>query len=388
MFDANKYLNQHIVSMPPSGIRKFFDLAAECPEAISLSVGEPDFVTPRKIRDAAIAAINAGKTAYSANAGFIELRQEISKYLSRSFNVEFDPYKEIVVTCGGSEAIDITLTALLQEGDEILIPEPCFVSYAPCAELAGGKVVPVPTYMENNFKLDVDVLEKYVTPATKALLFNYPSNPTGVIMTKEDLQKVAEFVIKHDLIVISDEIYAELTYTGRHCSIASLPGMRDRTILISGFSKAFAMTGWRIGYVCANEGLIQTIVKCHQYKIMCAPSIGQFAAIEALKHGEDDMKAMIDEYHRRRDYIVPRFRSMGLDIAEPQGAFYAFPSIKKSGLSSEEFCERLLKEKDVAIVPGSAFGACGEGFVRCSYATSMEKIKTALDRLEEFMQQF
>lgn len=387
MFDANKFLSTRVTSIPVSGISRFFDLAAERKDAISLSVGEPDFVTPEKIRAAAISAINAGKTSYSANPGFIELRKEIAKYLTK-FDLEYNPYDEINVTAGGSEALDIAFTAILDEGDEILIPEPAFVSYAPCALLAAGKPVAVPTSLENGFKLTAADLEKYVTPKTKALLFNFPCNPTGVTMTREEMQEVADFAIKHDLIVFSDEIYAELTYSGKHCSIASLPGMRERTILLSGFSKAFAMTGWRIGYVCAERTLLKEINKCHQFRLMCAPSIGQLAAIEALQHGEDDMKAMVDEYHRRRDYIVPRFRSIGFDIAEPQGAFYAFPSIQKTGLSSADFCEQLLLEKDVAIVPGSAFGASGEGFVRCSYANSMEKIKLALDRVEEFVQKF
>lgn len=388
MFESKQYVSEKIAAMPSSGIRKFFDLAAERPEAISLAVGEPDFVTPRIIRDAAIAAINAGKTSYSANAGVLELRKEIAKYLSQRFELEYNPDNEIIVTCGGSEAIDITLNALLNEGDEVLLPDPSFVSYIPCTQIAGGKIINVPTIFEEGFKLTLEHLEKYVTPKSKLLILNFPCNPTGVVMSKEDLLPIAEFAIKHDLLVISDEIYAELSFDGKHCSVASLPGMRDRTILISGFSKAFAMTGWRIGYLCAHPALMKQIIKCHQFMLMCAPSIGQYAAIEAMRNGEEDMKLMVDEYHRRRDYIVPRFRSIGMDIAAPQGAFYAFPSIKKSGLTSEQFCYKLLFDKDVAIVPGSAFGASGEGFVRVSYAASMERIKLALDHLEEFMQQF
>ena len=387
-FDSSKHISKIVSSIPPSGIRKFFDIAAERPDAISLSIGEPDFVTPEIFRSAAIRSLNEGKTAYTSNAGLLELRQAVAQYTASYFGVAYDYKKEIIITVGGSEAVDISIRSLLNPGDEILIPEPCYVSYKPCAQMAGAKVITVPTYIENDFKLSVDDLEKHVTPKTKVLLMSYPSNPTGAIMDRQTLEAVAKFAVKHDLVVITDEIYAELTYDTEHCSIAAMPGMQERTVLISGVSKAFAMTGWRIGYVCAPVEIARAIAKVHQYVIMCAPTISQYAALEGVLHGYEEVMKMTAEYKKRKEYIIPRFREMGLPLSEPHGAFYAFPSIKHTGMSSEEFCMKLLEDENVAVVPGNAFGDCGEGFFRCSYATSMERLEKALDRMERFLKKF
>lgn len=384
-FNAKEFISPVIRELPPSGIRRFFGLAAEMDNVISLGVGEPDFVTPERFRDAAVQSLAQGKTGYTANAGLIELREAISDYLSNRFDVHYDPNNEIIVTVGGSEAIDISLRSIISPGDEVLLPEPCFVSYRPCIIMAGGVPVTVETSSENGFKLTPEMLEAKITPKTKAILMNYPNNPCGGIMTKEDLEAIVPVILKHNLIVISDEIYAELTYEGEHTSIASLPGMKERTILISGVSKAFAMTGWRIGYVCANKDFYEQMYKIHQYIIMSAPTMGQYAAIEAFRNGQEEVKVMVAEYKKRRDLITRRFREAGLTIFQPMGAFYAFPSIQVTGLSSEEFCMRLLNEKRVAVVPGYPFGACGEGFIRCSYAYSTEHIEEACNRIEEFV---
>ncbi|MCL2817498.1 MAG: aminotransferase class I/II-fold pyridoxal phosphate-dependent enzyme [Clostridiales bacterium] len=385
VFIPENFLSNAVKAFPSSGIGKFFDIKTIKPEAISFGLGEPDFVTPQVLREAAVRSLAEGKTSYTSSAGVPELRKAIAGYLEESFGVSYDHRDEIIVTVGGSEAIDIALRALINPQDEIIIPEPCFVSYKPCAALAGAKVVTVPTGMESGFKVTAEELEKYLTPRTKALFINSPSNPTGVAMTKEELLPIADFVKKHNLLVISDEIYAELTYDAKHCSIASFPGMKERTVIISGFSKAFAMTGWRIGYICAHPAIIKAILKIHQYVVMCAPMIGQYAALEGLKSGGVEVARMTEEYKRRRAFVVSRFRAMGLPICEPGGAFYAFPCIKETGLSSEEFCERLLDEQCVAVVPGNAFGASGEGFIRCSYATSMEMLKAGLERMEIFL---
>ena len=385
-FDPANFLTKLVRDIPPSGIRKFFDLAAEMEGVVSLGVGEPDFVTPQSFRDAAIASLNAGETAYTANYGLIELRRAISKYLNESVQVDYDPATEILVTVGGSEAVDISLRAVIEHGDEVIIPEPAFVSYSPCVALTGGVPVAVSTSFETGFKLTPELLEKHITPKTKAVILNFPCNPTGAIMKKDELQALADICIKHNLLVISDEIYAELTYEGKHCSIASIPGMRERTVIVSGVSKSFAMTGWRIGYLATPKPLMQGIAKVHQFALMCAPTMGQKAALAAFNMGRDEVDKMVAEYAKRREYIVGRFRGMGLEICEPLGAFYAFPSIKNTGLTSSEFCEALLKDQKVAVVPGSAFGESGEGFVRCSYAASMENIKKACDGMERFLQ--
>lgn len=386
-FDAKEFISPVIRDLPPSGIRRFFGLAAEMKDVISLGIGEPDFVTPEKIRNAGIASLTAGKTGYTANAGLWEAREAIADYLASRFDVHYDPKNEIMITVGGSEAIDIALRAIVAPGDEILLPEPCFVSYRPCIIMAGGVPVTIETTDANGFKLTPEMLEEKITPKTKAILMSYPSNPCGGIMTKEDLEAIVPVIIKHNLLVITDEIYAELTYDGKHTSIASLPGMRDRTILISGVSKAFAMTGWRIGYVCANNDIYEQMYKIHQYLIMSAPTMGQYAAIEAFRNSLDEVERMVAEYKKRRDLITRRFREAGLSLFQPMGAFYAFPSIQVTGLSSEEFAMRLLNEKRVAVVPGYPFGACGEGFIRCSYAYSTEHIEEACNRIAEFVQE-
>ncbi len=372
-------------SIKPSGIRRFFDLAEKDPDVISLGVGEPDFVTPEVILQAAQKSIDEGFTHYTSNDGMFLLREKISKYLKTKFGLEYKPETEMIITVGASEAVDVALTTLVSPGDEVLIPEPCFVSYGPCTQLCGGKAVFVPTSAENDFKLTVDQLEKYVTPKTRVLFISYPNNPTGAIMEKNDLEPIADFVIKHDLAVISDEIYGELTYGKKHFSIASLPGMKERTFFIGGFSKSFAMTGWRIGFLCGPNDVIQAARKIHQYRIMCPPTISQVAAIAAIDKGELDARRMVDEYERRRRVICSGFKDIGLELSEPKGAFYVFPSIQKTGLSSEEFAENLIIKSKVAVVPGNAFGPSGEGFVRCSYATSLETIYEALNRIDDFL---
>ena len=386
----DRYLNRRIASVPPSGIRRFFDLAASRKDAISLGVGEPDFKTPYMIRDAAINSLIDGETQYTANRGLLELREEIAFYLSSRYHLSYQPDKEILVTIGASEAIDLALRALVSDGDEVLVPDPSYVSYAPGVIFAGGVPVPVETKQEDDFRLKPAVLEKAVTDRTRLLILPYPNNPTGAIMEKDDLEAIAEVIARHDLLVISDEIYSELVYDGHlHFSFASLPGMYERTITINGFSKAFAMTGWRVGYACGAAEIISVMNKIHQYAIMCAPRQGQVAAAAALRlgreNGYESVISMRESYDRRRRLMVNAFRSMGLDCFEPYGAFYVFPSIRRTGMSSEEFCAGLLQEKNIAAVPGNAFGASGEGHIRCCYATAVDKINIALERMAEFV---
>ena len=386
----DRYLNRRIASVPPSGIRRFFDLAASRKDAISLGVGEPDFKTPYLIRDAAINSLIDGETQYTANRGLLELRSEIAYYLSSRYQISYQPENEILVTIGASEAIDLALRALVCEGDEVLVPDPSYVSYAPGVVFAGGVPVPVQTRQEDDFRLKADILEKAVTDKTKLLILPYPNNPTGAIMEKEDLEAIAEVIVRHDLLVISDEIYSELVYDGhKHVSFASVRDMYDRTITINGFSKAFAMTGWRVGYACGSAEIISVMNKIHQYAIMCAPRQGQVAAGAALRlgreNGYESIEMMRESYDRRRRLMVNAFREMGLECFEPYGAFYVFPSIRRTGMSSEEFCSRLLQEKDVAAVPGNAFGPSGEGHIRCCYATAVDKINIALERMADFV---
>ena len=385
MIDYSSLIPSHVQDIKPSGIRKFFDLVSSNPHAISLTVGEPDFVTPWHIRMAGIESLEKGKTYYTANAGMVELREEIARYLDRRFQVKYDPQKEIIVTVGGSEAIDITFRALLEPGDEVIIPQPAFVCYEPLARMAGGVPVIIETKEENNFKLTPDELRAALTPKTKLLVLPYPNNPTGAIMTREELSALEEVLRGTNVLILSDEIYAELTYGREHCSCAAVPGLTERTILASGFSKAYAMTGWRMGYLCAPAPLAAQMLKLHQFGIMSSPTTAQFAAIEAMRNGDEDVQMMRSEYNRRRRYLTSGLRALGMPCFEPEGAFYAFPNISGFGLSSEQFCERLLKEFDVAIVPGGAFGACGEGFARISYAYSVEHISKALDRMEAFV---
>ena len=381
----SNFVNQKVVDLPPSGIRKFFDLAATMEDCISLSIGEPDFVTPKLMMDAAIESLHQGKTAYTSNAGLIELREEICNYLKK-YDLSYDAAKEVLITVGASEAIDLAFRALIGAGDEVLIPDPSFVCYGPLTIMAGGTPVSLATYEKDEFRLTAEELEKKITPNSKVLLLPYPNNPTGGIMRKEDYEPIAEIVKKHDLFVICDEIYSELVYGGeKHYSFAALPGMKERSLVLNGFSKAFAMTGWRIGYACGPQDVIAAITKIHQYGIMSAPTMGQYGALEGLRHGEAEVQKMVQSYDERRKVIVEGFNAMGLHCFEPKGAFYCFPSIQSTGLSSEEFCECLLKAEKVAVVPGNAFGASGEGFVRCSYASSMENIKEALKRIEHFI---
>ena len=377
-----------VSNLPPSGIRKFFDIASQMEDVISLGVGEPDFDTPWHIREEGIYTLEKGKTIYTSNSGLLELRQEINRYLSRRFNISYDPQDQILVTVGGSEAIDLVLRAVLNPGDEVLIPEPCFVAYKPCTILAGGVPVTITTKAENDFRLMPEELEAAITEKTKVLILPYPNNPTGAIMEKEDLERIVEVLKDRDILVVSDEIYAELTYGREHVSIASLPGMYEKTLVINGFSKAYSMTGWRMGYAAGPKELIAAMTKIHQYAIMCAPTTSQYAGIEALKNGDTAVAEMRESFDSRRKFVVNGFRSIGMDCFEPLGAFYVFPSIQKSGLTSEEFCSRLLYEEKVAVVPGTAFGDCGEGFIRCSYAYSIDNIKEALRRIEKFMKQF
>lgn len=378
-------LSERIVDIPFSGIRKFFDIAAEMTDVISLGVGEPDFDTPWHIRDEGIYSLERGKTAYTSNAGLKELKIEIAKYLERRFQVSYDYDTEMMVTVGGSEAIDMAMRAMLDPGDEVLIPQPSYVSYVPCAILANGTPVIINLKEENEFRLTAEELEAAITPKTKLLVLPFPNNPTGAIMERKDLEAIAEVVRKYDLYVISDEIYAELSYLENHVTIASLPGMRERTVLINGFSKAYSMTGWRLGYACAPKIILEQMLKIHQYAIMCAPTTSQYAAVEAVRNGDADVVAMREEYNGRRRYLMHRFKEMGLQCFEPYGAFYAFPSIQEFGITSDEFATRMLKEKKVVVVPGTAFGDCGEGFLRISYAYSLDKLKEALDRMEEFI---
>ncbi len=379
-------LSGKVKQIKPSGIRKFFDIVSEMDDAISLGVGEPDFDTPWHIREEGIYSLEKGRTFYTSNAGLSELKIEISKYLDRRFDLKYDPSDEIMITVGGSEAIDGALRAMLDAGDEVILPQPSYVSYEPCIVLADGVPVIVELKEENDFKLTREQLEKAVTDKTKILIMPFPNNPTGAIMTKEELQPIVDFVIEHDLFVISDEIYSELTYSGNHVSIGAFPGMKERTIVINGFSKSYAMTGWRLGYACGPKVILSQILKIHQFAIMCAPTTSQYAAIEALRHGDDDLEKMRDEYDRRRRFLLNAFEEMGIECFEPYGAFYMFPSIKKFGMSSDEFATRLLKEEKIAVVPGTAFGDCGEGFLRISYAYSIDDLKAALERIGRFIE--
>ncbi|MHA6485294.1 aminotransferase class I/II-fold pyridoxal phosphate-dependent enzyme [Paenibacillus sp. strain BS8-2] len=381
----SEYLSPLVRGIKPSGIRRFFDLVSTRKDVITLGVGEPDFVTPWHVRAAAVHALEKGKTQYTSNAGMPELREAICQYLDDSFDVEYDPSNEVIVTVGGSEAIDLALRALIAPGDEILIPEPCYISYSPITALSGGVPVGIETYAADEFKLTAESLKKVITPRSKVLILCYPSNPTGGIMTYEDWLPIAKVVEENDLIVISDEIYAELTYGSKHVSFAAIPGMKDRTILVSGFSKAFAMTGWRLGYMCGHSELLAAMLKIHQYTVMCAPIMAQYAALEALQHGLEEKDRMVESYNQRRRLVVKGFRDIGLECHEPQGAFYAFPSVTSTGLSSELFAQRLLEEAGVAAVPGDVFGLGGEGHLRCSYATSVTQLTEAIDRIGNFV---
>lgn len=378
-------LADKVVEIKPSGIRKFFDIVSEMKDAISLGVGEPDFDTPWHIRDVGISSLEKGRTFYTSNSGLKELKIEICNYLNRRLGVKYDYNSEVLVTVGGSEAIDMGLRAMLNPGDEVLIPQPSYVSYEPCTVLAGGVPVIINLKAENEFRLTAQELEDAITDKTKILILPFPNNPTGAIMEKADLEAIAEVIIKHDIFVMSDEIYSELTYKGEHVSIASLPGMQERTILINGFSKSYAMTGWRLGYACGPKEIIAQMTKIHQFAIMCAPTTSQYAAVEALKNGDDDVEEMRTAYNQRRRFLMDSFRKMGLECFEPYGAFYVFPCIKEFGMTSEEFATRFLEEEKVAAVPGTAFGDSGEGYLRISYAYSLENLKVAIGRLEHFV---
>lgn len=387
MIDYERIINKATREMKPSGIRKFFDLAATMEGAISLGVGEPDFQTPWPIRRAAITALEQGKTFYTANSGLSALRHEISKYTENSVHTHYDSEDEIIVTVGGSEAIDLSIRAMIEPGDEVLVVEPCFVCYRPIVELCGGTVSIIETKEEDNFKLTADELREKITDKTKALILPFPNNPTGAIMTREDLEQIAEVLRETDIVVLSDEIYSELTYGRKHTSIVELDGMRERTILINGFSKGFAMTGWRLGYLCGPREIVSQVLKIHQYAIMSSPTVSQYAAIEGLRNCLSDVKMMVEEYDMRRRFVVDGFNKLGLNCFTPEGAFYVFPCIKSTGLSSEEFCEKLLFSKKVAVVPGNAFGDCGEGFIRVSYAYSLKHLKIALKCIGEFLEE-
>lgn len=378
-------LADKVVEIKPSGIRKFFDVVNEMKDAISLGVGEPDFDTPWHIRDEGIYSLEKGRTFYTSNAGLMELRKEICVYLDRKYGVSYNAAKETLITVGGSEAIDMALRAMVNPGDEVLIPQPSYVSYEPCAILAGATPVIINLKAENEFRLTAQELRDAITDKTKILILPFPNNPTGAIMEKKDLEAIAEVILEHDLLVISDEIYSELTYKDKHVTIASLPGMQERTILINGFSKAFAMTGWRLGYACGPENIIEQMTKIHQFAIMCAPTTSQYAAVEALRNGDEDVTMMCESYNQRRRYLMHAFKEMNLPCFEPFGAFYVFPCIKEFGMTSEEFATRFLEEEKVAVVPGTAFGDCGEGFLRISYAYSLENLKVAIGRLAEFV---
>jgi aminotransferase len=378
-------ISQKVATLPPSGIRKFFDLLSSVEDVISLSIGEPDFVTPWHIREAGIYSLEKGYTMYTSNSGMLELRQELASYLELHYRVSYHPEHEILITTGSSEGLDLVLRAIINPGDEVIIPNPCYVAYSADIILAGGVPILVPTNEENNFVVKATDIEARITKQTKAILIGYPANPTGAVMSKKEADAIAELAKKHDLLVISDEIYARLVYGVEHICFPSLPGMKKRTILISGFSKSHAMTGWRIGYVAADRRFIQALTKIHQYTMLCAPTMTQMAAIEALRNGESDVEKMVQEYNRRRRFMVKRLNEMGLHCFEPKGAFFAFPSIKATGMNSEDFAEKLLLEEKVAVVPGLAFGPCGEGFIRCCYATSLPNIEEALRRMNRFV---
>lgn len=379
------FLSDKVVELEPSGIRKFFDIVSEMPDAISLGVGEPDFDTPWHVREEGIYSLKKGRTFYTSNSGLMPLREEICRYLSRRVHVRYDPAAEVLVTVGGSEAIDLALRAMLNPGDEVLIPQPSYVSYLPCALLADGVPVVIELQEKNQFKLTREELLSAITPKTKVLILPFPNNPTGAVMEKEELSALVDVLIEKDIFVISDEIYGELSYHGEHTSIASFPGMRERTLVINGFSKAYAMTGWRLGYAAGPAFLVEQMTKIHQYAIMCAPTNSQYAAIEAMRNGDRDIEEMRESYDQRRRYLLRRFEEMGLPCFEPHGAFYCFPNIKRFGMTSEEFANRFLQEEKVAVVPGTAFGSCGEGFLRVSYAYSLDSLKEALDRMERFI---
>jgi aminotransferase len=381
-----KQISQRLDQVSPSGIRRFFDLLASMEGVISLGVGEPDFATPWHIREAAIHSLEKGYTMYTSNSGLLELRQELVRYLRTAYHLDYDPYGELLITNGVSEGLDLAMRAILDPGDEVILPDPCYVSYPPCVLFSGGVPVPVPTNPENHFKLDASDIEARITDQTKAILIGYPANPTGAVMSREELAQIADLAREHNLLVVSDEIYSRLVYETWHTCFASLPEMRERTILLGGFSKAYAMTGWRIGYAAANAEIIAAMTKIHQYTALCSPIMGQMAAIEALNSGEEEVERMVKEYDQRRRVIVNGLNEIGLACFEPRGAFYAFPSISITGLSSEEFAERLLLEERVAAVPGSAFGQCGEGHVRCCYATSLSDIEEALRRMGRFVE--
>ncbi|MGE5454694.1 MAG: aminotransferase class I/II-fold pyridoxal phosphate-dependent enzyme [Methylocystaceae bacterium] len=385
MRQVHDFLTPTVVQIPPSGIRKFFDLVMQTKGVISLGVGEPDFVTPRHVREACYQSLEKGFTNYTSNLGMLELRQEIANYMQQGFNLNYDPETEIVVTVGVSEAFDLAIRALVGPGDEVLVPDPSYVAYAPCATLAGGSPVFLATQAQHEFRLQPEELERKITKHSKVLILPYPNNPTGGIMGEADLQALVEVIVKHDLFVISDEIYGELTYGQKHISIATLPGMKERTLVLNGFSKAYAMTGWRVGYACGHHDLIYAMNKIHQYTMLCAPIMAQMAAIEALKNGEKPMREMIADYNQRRRIIVDGLAQIGMPCFEPRGAFYCFPSIEVTGMNSEDFCEQLLKEEKVAVVPGTAFGPSGEGYVRMCYAASLDNIATALERMGKFV---
>ncbi len=388
MLDYSKFLNKKVVNVKPSGIRKFFSIAEEMDDVISLGVGEPDFLTPWHIRRTAIDYLDKGATRYTANAGLLALREEICNYYSRKFKIDYNPKEEVLVTVGGSEGIDMAIRTLISNEDEVLVIEPSFVCYKPIVETSGGIPVPLITKEENSFKLDAETLKNAITDKTKLLILPYPNNPTGAVMRKGELEEIAAIVIKHNLFVISDEIYSELTYGNEeHCSIASIDGMQERTIVINGFSKTYSMTGWRLGYALGPEPVISQMTKLHQFAIMSAPTNSQYAAIEALKYGDKDIAKMREDYDMRRRFTVNAFREIGLDCFEPEGAFYVFPCIKSTGLSSNEFCERLIMEKHVAVIPGTAFGDCGEGFIRVSYCYSIDNIRKAIDKIGEFVKE-
>ena len=378
-------LSKTITTIQPSGIRKFFDVVSEMPDAISLGVGEPDVDTPWHIRDEGIYSLEKGRTFYTSNAGLKELKIEISKFLDRRYGLKYNYNDEIIITVGGSEAIDIAMRAMLDPGDEVLIPQPSYVSYVPCAVLANGTPVPIELKAENDFRITAEQLEAAITPKSKLLVLPFPNNPTGAVMEKKDLEAIAEVIEKYDLFVLSDEIYSELTYLENHVSIASLPGMWERTIVINGFSKSHAMTGWRLGYACGPSDIIRQMLKIHQFAIMCAPTTSQYAAVAAMRDGDKDVEMMREEYNQRRRFLMHRFKEMGLECFEPFGAFYVFPCIKEFGMTSDEFATELLKSKKVAVVPGTAFGDSGEGFLRISYAYSIDDLKVALERIEEFI---
>ena len=385
MIDYDQMLSSRAMELKPSGIRKFFDILEEMQDVVSLTVGQPDFDTPWHIREAGIRSLEEGRTYYTSNSGTVELRREISAYQKRRFGLEYDPKNEIIVTVGGSEAIDLALRAVVNIGDEVIVPEPCFVCYSPLVTLAGGAPVTINLRAENDFRLTAAELEAAITPKTKAVVLAFPNNPTGAVLDGNDLENLAEVIRRHNILVISDEIYAELTYGERHVSIASLDGMRERTIIAAGFSKSYAMTGWRLGYAIASPEITAQMLKIHQFAIMCAPTASQFAAVEAVRNGDEDIEFMKAEYDGRRRFVVSGLHDMGIDCFVPRGAFYVFPDISGFGMTSEEFCGRLLREKHVAIVPGTAFGECGEGFARISYAYSLRHLEKALKRMEEFI---